>query len=142
MTQLVRRRPLGATVLALLLGWLGVAAFGNAIALRSASKMSGVPQGSGMAHFLVAASSPLFGVLLLAYGASALIACVGIWRLHSWMSQAYIAWLVAVAAFVIWLSLATPLFGGLASLPFFAGSVAFLALCVPYLRRLGADSSA
>ncbi len=133
-------RPLGATVLAILLGWLAVAGFGNAIVWRGVSARVAAPENTPLAEVLAITGSPLSSALALAYGVTALVACIGIWRMHSWMVYAYKSWIVAVGALFVWMSFVLPssiILGGRAAvLGFGAALVALLTVVLPYLHRL------
>jgi hypothetical protein len=104
----IARRPIGGTIFALILGWLSVGGFGNALVWRSARASFQVPESSPLGRFLEAASSPFFSLLALAYGATALVACIGIWRMRSWMTNAFLAWGVVVIILGVWMVWAMP----------------------------------
>lgn len=103
------QRPAGAMVLALLLGWLSIGGFGNAVIWRSVSGAFDQSLPPQLAAFIAALQSPLWTILSLAYGVTALAAAIGIWQLRSWMSSAFLAWSVVVIATLVWLSYAMPL---------------------------------
>ena len=78
----IRNRPTGATVLAIVLGWLGVGGLLNAVGwplLRSSPLLKSAPPA------FVAKFPPLLGsfglsLFALAYGVSALVAARGVWH--------------------------------------------------------------
>jgi hypothetical protein len=124
----------------LILGWLAIAGFGNAVVWRTAKRSFQMPESSPIWRFLEAASSPLFTVLALCYGATALAACVGIWRMRPWMDKAFLAWAIAVVTLGLWMSSALPgelLLGGkLAGVAFVTGMAALLWAWHRYVQRL------
>src|SRR4051812_8026798 len=134
------RRPIGATIVALILGWLAFGGFMNALVWRAARDSLQVPVTSPLSRFLESASSPLFSLLALTYGATALAACIGIWRMRPWMSGAFLAWGIAVAATGVWMTWALPgelLLGGkIVGLAFVAGCMALLWVAYAYIRQI------
>jgi hypothetical protein len=125
-----KRRPLMATILALLLGWLGVAGVLNAsiwpLALNSELMKSAPPQ--FIDRFPPALGSWWMSVLALAYGASALLAARALWRLSPSAVVSYLAWAATVPCVMAALSIAMP------GIP----SAAVVALLVPVLALLAA----
>jgi hypothetical protein len=107
---------------------------------RAAGASLQVPEGSSLARFVEAANSPLFTGLALAYGATALVACIAIWRMRPWMATAFAAWGAAVALTGVWLVTAVPselLAGGvLVGLAFVVGCVGLLWVGYRYVRRV------
>ena len=140
MTATVTRRPIGATLLALALGWLALAGFGNAVVWSAARDSLRVSESSPLARFLEATSSPLFSILALAYGATALAACIGIWRMRPWMPRAFLAWGIAVTAIGAWLVWTIPpelLAGGtIIGVAFVIGCVGLLWVGYGYVQRI------
>lgn len=108
MSAATKPRPVGATLLALALGWLALGGFGNAMVWRTARDALQLPASSPITRFVEAASSPLFTVIALAYGATALAACIGIWRMRPWMTAAFVAWGIVVIAMGVWMVWALP----------------------------------
>ncbi len=139
-TATIPSRPPGATTLALILGWLAIGGFGNAVVWRTARESSHVPEASPGWRFLEAMSSPLFTVLALTYGVTALAACVGIWRMRPWMAKAFLIWAFAVATLGAWMILAIPseliLGGRVAGFAFVIAVVALLWAGYRYLQRI------
>lgn len=74
------RRPVGITWLCVLLAWLGVAGFGNAVVIFSRP---------------VRLLPPWVGVITLAYALTASAAAVGLWRMRRWGLLALRAWMAA-----------------------------------------------
>lgn len=140
MSATTTRRPIGATVLALALGWLAIGGFGNALVWRAAAASLQVPETSPLARFVEAASSPLFTGIALTYGATALIACIAIWRMRPWMATAFAVWGAVVTLTGVWLVTAVPselLAGGvLVGLAFVVGCVALLWVGYRYVQRI------
>lgn len=133
-------RPVGATILALALGWLAIGGFGNALVWRAARASFQVPEVSPLSRFLEAASNPLFSFLALVYGATALAACIGIWRMRPWMDKAFLAWAVAVTTLGVWMIWAVPrellLDGTQAGIVFVGVCVALLWAAYRYVQRI------
>ena len=73
------RRPGGITVLCLILAWLTFAAAGNSYFILTG-------QFAGLPVYL--------GVFAVAYGVSALVACIGLWRMKRWGMYWLRAWMV------------------------------------------------
>lgn len=128
-----KRRPVAATIFAIILGWLGVAGILNAIvwplALNSELMKSAPPE-------LAARFPPVLGswwltLLALAYGASALLAARSLWRLSPAAVASYLAWAATVLVFVVGVSISTPSVS-------LIGSVALL---IPVLALLAAGWS-
>ena len=99
----LNRRPIGATVLSLILGWLALAGFGNAVAWRVAPHGFDQPLTPRIATLVEALQSPILPVLALAYGTTALAAAIGIWRMRPWAPSAFLSWSVAVIALFAWM---------------------------------------
>ena len=140
MSGTTSRRPIGATLLALALAWLAFGGFGNAVVWRTARDSLQLPETSPLARFLEAAASPLFTAIALAYGTTALAACIGIWRMRPWMTWAFVAWGIAVTAMGVWLVWAMPselLMGGrIAWVVLLAACVALLLVGYRYVRQI------
>src|SRR5258706_5931796 len=73
MSATSRSRPTGATVLAVLLAVLSLAAFQNAFVWRSLGDLSGGQLPRELVAFIEAAKQPLFTALALAYSATAVV---------------------------------------------------------------------
>jgi hypothetical protein len=108
MSAPIRQRPKGATIVALLLGWLAIGGFGNAFMWQVVGGSMDVPRNSPAARFLELAQGPMLPVLTLLYGVTALAACIGIWRMRPWMDKAFLAWGISLAALGIWMTFAIP----------------------------------
>ena len=80
------KRPGGITVLCILLAWLGLVGLSNAWFI-----FAGEFPGKG----------PLVGVGVLVYGVTALVACVGLWRMASWAPKALHAWMLAFVFYLV-----------------------------------------
>jgi hypothetical protein len=70
------QRPLGASILAILLLVLGVAGFGNAYVMSTQSDYG----------------TPVLAVVAVAYGVTALASAAGLWRKQRWAYPAFLAW--------------------------------------------------
>ena len=136
----ITRRPVGATFLALALGWLAFGGFGNAVVWRVASESFQVAESSPLSRFLEAASSPLFSIIAFTYGATALVACVGIWRMRPWMTKAFVTWVIAVTVAGVWTVMAVPdelLLGKtIAGFAFVVGCIGLLWVGYRYVQRI------
>ena len=98
-----RSRPTGVTVLALVLGWLGIGGFGNALvwSVTPAAKQLGTLTKVGS----LGIGTPTFTVIAVLYGVFAFASAVGLWLMRSWTSRAYLAWSAVVLllfAFYFW----------------------------------------
>ena len=74
------QRPLGATVLSILLVALGVAGFGNAYFMVTESEYG----------------APVLAAVAVLYGITALGSAVGLWRRKRWAYPAFLLWTVVV----------------------------------------------
>lgn len=89
MREFAPRRPKGATVLAIVIGWLGVAGILNAFIWPAVLKL-GPAQAKNL--FPAEYGSPVFSLLALAYGASGLAAARAVWQLSASASRLYLLW--------------------------------------------------
>jgi hypothetical protein len=100
-------RPMGATIFAIVLGWLGVAGVLNAViwplVLRSEFMNTAPPD--FVSRFPPAIGSWWLSMLALAYGVSALLAAKALWHLSPSTRVRYNAWAVTVVLIMIALSL-------------------------------------
>jgi hypothetical protein len=102
---LSRKRPIGISLLSAALGWLAIAGFGNAVVWHTvpASMLSQLSDGAAV-DILRQAATPLFSALAFAYGATALYACVSLWRMRPVAARAFLWWsLTVVAVFIFFL---------------------------------------
>lgn len=126
------RRPAGFLVLSLLIGWLALAAFANAVVmLAPATRQLGF-------------GTPALSLFALLYGTCAIIAAVGFWRVAAWSLYAYFAWAASALAFGV---ASTFIMSGSGIQPPVPGPwwlppalflllvAALFALPVPYIRR-------
>ena len=81
-----KRRPTSITVLSILLAWLAVGGFGNAVVWN----LQNIQAAERQLQMYV--GGRLFTVLALAYGVTALVTCVALWRMRSWAFRAYACW--------------------------------------------------
>jgi uncharacterized membrane protein (DUF2068 family) len=70
------QRPLGATMLAILLIFLGVAGFGNAYVMVTESEYG----------------APVLAAVAVLYGITALASAVGLWQRKHWAYPAFLLW--------------------------------------------------
>jgi hypothetical protein len=97
----IPKRPIGATLLALVLGWLGVAGLLNSFVwwLLPADF---VKQASRQLQFmLTAVRTPMLSLIALAYGFSALATCILLWRMRPQIRVAMACWVVSAIMFAI-----------------------------------------
>ncbi|HST61769.1 MAG TPA: hypothetical protein VLK84_23920 [Longimicrobium sp.] len=126
------RRPAGFLVLSLLIGWLALAAFANAVIMLT-------PAGRKLGF-----GAPALSLFALLYGTCAIIAAVGLWRVAGWSLYAYFAWVASALAFGVAFTLTMSGSGVLPPWPgpwwlspalFLLFVAALLSLPVPYIRR-------
>lgn len=101
-----RKRPFGATILAIALAWLGLAGVLNAIGwplLRHSELMKSAPP-ELLEQFPPVLGSTWLSVLAFAYGLSALVAARAVWRLSSTALTSYSVWAVTVLVLAVWLA--------------------------------------
>jgi hypothetical protein len=105
-----KRRPVGATMLAIVLGWLGVAGILNAFVwpLARKSELMKVPPPEFIERFPPALGSWWLSLLAFAYGVSALLAARALWRLSPSAVVSYLAWAATVLLVMVALSASTP----------------------------------
>jgi hypothetical protein len=82
------KRPVGVTVLSLLLGWLALGAFALTFTAEA------------LAELQVRWQLVRFGALV--YGLTAAVAAVGLWKLRRWSYLAFLAWVAVVLTAVLW----------------------------------------
>ncbi len=82
------KRPVGVTVLSILLGWLALGAFVLTFTAETLAELQARWQ-------LVR-----FGALV--YGLTAAVAAVGLWKLRRWSYLAFLAWVAVVLTAVLW----------------------------------------
>jgi hypothetical protein len=81
------QRPFGASILAILLGVLGIAGFGNAYVMSTES-------GYG---------ATVLTTVALAYGVAALASAVGLWQRQRWAYAAFLLWgAVILVGAIVW----------------------------------------
>lgn len=123
-----RRRPLGVTLLSLLMGWLTLAAALNSVVFPS--QIEGWPV--------------VITVLTIAYAATAGATTIGLWRMRPWTLTAFRAWgvvlLLLMAAFLFFFNFWTaigmqPLEQGTLLLVFIAIAGLIYWLLHRYIRR-------
>jgi len=82
------KRPVGLTILALLLGWLAIGAFGLSLTAETLTQLH--------------ARWQLVRLGALVYGLTAVVAAVGLWKLRRWGYLAFLAWIAVVLTMVLW----------------------------------------
>jgi hypothetical protein len=92
----VVKRPLGITLLALMLIWLALGAFVLAMTAETLAA-------TGARWRLVQVGS-------LVYGLTAAVAALGLWKLRRWGYVAFVGWVAAVLAIGLWWPAAFPRF--------------------------------
>ena len=79
-------RPLGASILAILLFVLGVAGFGNAYVMSTQFDYG----------------TPVLAAVAILYGVTALASAVGLWRRQRWAYPAFLSWgAVVLLGFIV-----------------------------------------
>jgi uncharacterized membrane protein (DUF2068 family) len=87
------KRPTGITIVCLALGWLALAGFVNAFVFLSG----------------IETPMPMYvGFIAAAYGITALVATIGLWRMQKWGLQSLRAWMLVC---VVLLFAFVPVFG-------------------------------
>ena len=109
-------------MVSLLLGWLALAGFGNAIVWNAAPLAFNEPLPARLSSFVETLQSPILTVIALAYGGTALASSIGIWKLRPWMHRAVLLWSMVVVVLFLWMLATIPqelLMGGLAAASLF-----------------------
>ncbi len=120
------RRPIGITVLALILGWLSIGGFGNAWVILGTDE-----------PYLPS----VLGVLALVYGVVAMALVIGLWRMQPWSIVALRGWMLVclgtMATFAYTFGVgAVPLIWWVAVLVFFLFVVALFWWLDRYVQRV------
>jgi hypothetical protein len=133
------RRPIGITLVSLVLFWLFIAAVGNLFVWKSVGSAN-FPPASPAATFANAMNSSSFVLLVSFYGVTALVAAVGTWLMRSWMPLAFLAWSIAamlLGGFFLFVIPAEILLGGKpAAVAFIVGMGLLLWLVYRYVHRV------
>ena len=106
----IRRRPIGATVLAIVLGWLGAGGLLNAVGwplLRKSALLKSAPR-DFVENFPPVLGSLQLSLFALAYGVSALVAARAVWRMSASAATLYGVWVAIVLASGLWLVVRVP----------------------------------
>jgi hypothetical protein len=82
------KRPVGLTILALLLGWLALGAFVLSLTAETLAQLH--------------ARWQLVRLGALVYGLTAVVAAIGLWRLRRWGYLAFLAWIAVVLSMSLW----------------------------------------
>jgi hypothetical protein len=134
----IRTRPATATILAIVLGWLGVGGVLNAVgwplARNSQLFKSAPPEFSE--SFPAMLGSLELSLFALAYGVSALVAARHVWRMSASAVTSYGVWMGIVFAFGAWLSASVPGFSNSAMVPLLVVATVVLALGWLLIRRI------
>ncbi len=132
------KRPAGATFLALVLGWLGIAGILNSFVRWSVPTEFVAQASPQLQSALRVVRSPVMSLIPLIYGLSALAACVYLWRMKSQMRTAMSIWVASVAVLAVYLSVTMPRVPTtlLAELVFFVPSAFLLTALWLYVSRL------
>ena len=138
--QKIPHRPLGATLLSLLLGWDALVGVINAFAWKVAAPTFNKALPPLLSVFIYTAQSWRFTILALAYGLTALAASIGIWRLRPWMVRAFLVWSATAMTLFVWLALVarqeTPADSQVATWPWLVGAATVLAILYFYVFSL------
>ena len=79
---MVRKRPIGISIISLVLGWLSLAGY---IGIFTKSNLS--------------------FIILLGYGTTALLSAIGLWKMRTWALRAYFTWCVVVIVMGIYMQI-------------------------------------
>jgi hypothetical protein len=132
-----RKRGAGATIFAIVLGWLGVAGVLNALAwpmLLHSELMRSAPA-EFAARFPPALGSWWLSLLMLAYGVTAFRAAKALWHLSPSAVGAYLWWVAAVVLGMLALSISMPSDSVPGDIALFALTLALLAVGWLLTRR-------
>jgi hypothetical protein len=133
-----KRRSVGTTFFAIILGWLGVAGILNAlvwpVARNSALMRSAPPE--FVARFPPALGSWWLSLLMLAYGVTAFRTAKALWRVSPSAVGSYLWWAAVVVLVMLVLSVSMPGASIVATIGFFVPVFALLASGWLLTRRL------
>jgi hypothetical protein len=117
------KRPVGITVLALLLGWLALGAFVLTMTAEALAELQ--------------VRWELVRVGALAYGLTAAVAATGLWKRRRWGYLAFLAWAAVVLTMVLWWPaiFPRPIFPWWAAFLWVALMAAWLIPLAGYVRR-------
>jgi hypothetical protein len=133
-----RKRGAGATIFAIVLGWLGVVGILNALVwpvVRNSELMRSAPA-EFVARFPPALGSWWFSLLMLAYGVTAFRAAKALWHVSPSAVDTYLWWAAAVVSGMLAFSVSMPGVSVLADIILFALVFALLAVGWLLTRRL------
>ena len=119
------QRPLGATVLAILLIVLGVAGFGNAYVTVA---------GSGYGASVLAAVAALYGI-------TAVASAVGLWTRKRWAYPAFLLWATVVLLGAVVFQLLIARLTWTSVVGFLVAVGAFLYFAARYVRKVSSAAS-
>jgi hypothetical protein len=125
-------RPVGITILSVLLAWLAVAGFGNAVVWNLPAVqhlLAQLPQAVQPPSL----RGPAFSAVCLAYGTTAAVASIALWRMHHAAPKAYAAWCLIVLLSGLWLVFAGFEPQEVLGVGFAFGAAGFVALGFPYV---------
>ena len=133
-------RPLGITVLSIVLGGLAVAGIGNAIVWNLGAVQSLLAHIPTARPILPTLRGPYFTVVALGYALSAGAASIGLWRMHPWARNAYAAWCATVLLLGVLMAVSGSASTVRVSLLFAAGLTAFVSLGYYYVAKQAGTS--
>jgi hypothetical protein len=138
MIEARRKRGAGATIFAIVLGWLGVAGILNAVVwpvLRNSELMRSAPA-EFVARFPPVLGSWWLSLLMFAYGVTAFRAAKALWHVSPSAVGQYLWWAAAVVAGMVVFEVAMPGASALADIALLALVLALLALGWLLTRQL------
>ena len=126
------KRPIGITVLSVVLAWLAVAGIANAVIWNSSvvqDLLARLPSSERVPKI----GGPVFSLLCLAFGIAAGIASVALWRMHRISARAYAAWCLTVLLAGAYMAAAGFEPDIMVGFLFAVGATGFVALGYPYV---------
>lgn len=138
MNAQIRSRPIGATVLAIVLGWLGVGGLLNAVGwplLRNSPLFKSAPR-DFVENFPPVLGSLQLSLFALAYGVSALVAARAVWRMSASAATLYGVWVAIVLASGLWFVVRVPGASSSSMVALLVTAAVILAAGWLFIRRL------
>jgi len=125
-------RPIGITVLSLLLAWLAIAGVGNAVVWNLPvvqellARLPSAQRSPSLGGFV-------FSAVCMMYGVAAAMASIALWKMHRTARVAYAVWCLTVLLSGLYWVAAGFESNWQVSILFCLGITAFVALGIPYI---------